>query len=62
MGLMANIPVIEAADSLTMSRAIAIAFGDAKSLAHCVYLTTGDARLAQNIEVRAAMDRGLRGG
>jgi hypothetical protein len=55
MGLSANIPAVEAAQSLTFARAIAIAFGDGKSLASCVYLTTGDGRLAQNIEVQSAM-------
>lgn len=61
MGLMANIPAIEAAESLTLARAIAIALGDEKSLASCVYASTGNARLAQRIEVQAAMHRGQNG-
>lgn len=51
MGLMANIPVIEAANALAFAKGIAIAFGDAESAAHAVYLTTGNGRLAQRVEI-----------
>ena len=61
MGLMANIPAIEAADALTFAKAISIALGDAHTLASCVYASTGNARLAQRVEVQAAMNRGKHG-
>lgn len=53
MGLMANIPAVEAAQSLAMAKAIGIALGDAHSTAEAVFLTTGDARLAQRVEIQA---------
>jgi hypothetical protein len=53
MGLAANIPAIEAAQSLVMAKAIGIAFGNAKLHAECVYLTTGSGRLAQRVEIAA---------
>jgi len=58
MGLMANIPAVEAAETLVTARAIAIAMGDAKTLAACLYATTGNARLAQRVEVQAMMAKG----
>lgn len=50
---MANIPRIEAAQALVHAKAINIAFGDAKALAGALYATTGNARLAQRIEIDA---------
>lgn len=61
MGLMANIPAVEAAQALTLGRGIAIGLGNEKMLAQAIYLTTGNARLAQKIEVQAQMSRGLNG-
>lgn len=61
MGLFANITAVEAAHTLSVVRAIGIALGDTKSLAGCIYEMTGDARLAQSIEVRANMNRGING-
>jgi hypothetical protein len=61
MGLAVNIPVVEAAQSLMMARAISIAMGDAKNLAACVYLTTGNDRLAQKVELDAVRQRGMNG-
>ena len=61
MDLHANIPAVEAAHTMATAKAIAIALGDAKALAECVYLTTGDAAMAQRVEIRARMERGLRG-
>lgn len=55
MGLYANIPAVEAAQSIALARGIAIAFGDADAMAESVYATTGNARLARNIKIRAAM-------
>ena len=62
MGLMANIPAVEAAQALTFAKAIAIAFGDGKSQAQAVYDMTGNARLAQKIEVQARMQEGMNRG
>jgi hypothetical protein len=53
MGLHANIPAIEAANAMELARGIAIAMGDSKTLAHAVYLSTGNDRLAMNIEISA---------
>ncbi len=50
---MANIPRIEAAQALVQARAINIAFGDSKALAAALYATTGNARLAQRVEIDA---------
>jgi len=61
MGLMANIPAVEAAQALTLARAIGIGLGNEQMLAHAVYLTTGSARLAQKVEVQAKMTRGRNG-
>jgi hypothetical protein len=62
MGLMANIPSVEAAEALSLARGIAIAFGDTRMLGACIYLATGDAALAQQTEIRAHMAKGLRNG
>jgi hypothetical protein len=51
MGLMANIPAVEAAQALVFARAISIAFGDGKQMASTVYAATGSSRLAQKIEI-----------
>jgi hypothetical protein len=51
MGLYANIPAIEAAQSMTTAKAIAMAFGDAKSQSDCVYQMTGNARLAKRMHI-----------
>jgi hypothetical protein len=61
MGLMANIPAIEAHESLVVARGVNIAFGDTKSLAAAVFLTTGNAHLAQKVEITAQMQKGLNG-
>jgi hypothetical protein len=61
MGLMANIPSIEAAEALTLARGIAIAFGDSKMLAASIYQTTGNDRLAQRVEIMASMQKGMNG-
>lgn len=53
MGLYANIPAIESAHALATAKALSVAFGDAHVLASCIYQTTGDARLAQRVEVEA---------
>ena len=50
---MANIPRIEAAQALVHAKAINIAFGDSKALAAALYATTGNARLAQRVEIDA---------
>lgn len=51
MGLAANIPAIESAQALVFARAINIALGDNKALAQAIYLSTGNARLAQRTEI-----------
>ena len=61
MGLMANIPAVEAAQALTLARGVAIALGNETMHAHAIYLTTNNARLAQNIEVQARMSRNMNG-
>lgn len=61
MGLFANIPAVEAIRATEVARGIAIAFGDSKMLAQCVYAITGDARAAQNIEIKGQMQRGAHG-
>jgi hypothetical protein len=61
MGLFANIPAVEANQTMVMARAIAVAMGDAKTLAHCVYLSTGDAKMAQQVEIRAQMQKAMNG-
>lgn len=53
MGLAANIPSVEAAQALVFAKAISIAFGDAKAFAQSIYQTTGNARLAQRVEIDA---------
>lgn len=55
MGLFANIPAVESAQALTFAKGISIAFGDAKSLASAVYAMTGSDRLAQRVEIEAAV-------
>jgi len=62
MGLMANIPAIEACEALTLARGIAVAFGDNKMFASCVYQSTGNDQLAQRLEVQAQMQKGLNHG
>lgn len=59
MGLFANIPVIEAHESLVMARAIAMAMGDGKSLATAVYAVTENSRLATRVEVQAQLAQGM---
>lgn len=61
MGLFANIPSIEAHRSMEIARGIAVALGDPKMLAQCVFLTTGDGRLAQKVEINAMRERNARG-
>lgn len=61
LGLIANIPAIEAESVLLTARGIAIAMGDTKTLAETVLQVTGSDRLAQRIEVQAQMQRGLHG-
>jgi hypothetical protein len=51
MGLTANLPRIEASQSLVFARAIGIAFGDSKALAAAIYEATGNGRLAQRVEI-----------
>jgi hypothetical protein len=53
MGLMANIPAVEAAQALVFARGIGMAFGDHKSTAAAIYATTGSGRLAQRVEIDA---------
>jgi hypothetical protein len=60
MGLMANIPSIEASEALTLARGIAVALGDSKMFASCVYQTTGSDQLAQRVEIQAQMQKGSR--
>lgn len=57
MGLSMNIPAIEAAQTLSMARAISIAFGDADALGDAIYATTGNGRLAQRSAI--AMKRSM---
>jgi F0F1-type ATP synthase membrane subunit c/vacuolar-type H+-ATPase subunit K len=59
MGLFANIPAIEAAESLIVARAVAMALGDGKSLAGAVYAVTENPRLATRIEVQAQLAQGM---
>lgn len=61
MGLAVNIPSVEAAESLVLARAIGIALGDSKSLASCVYMATGNAKLAQRIELDAVREKAMNG-
>lgn len=58
MGLFHNIPMVESAQALSTARAIAMAMGDAKSLAAAVYSVTENPRLASRIEVQAALRNG----
>jgi hypothetical protein len=44
---------VEAAQALVFAKAISIAFGDAKAFAQSIYQTTGNARLAQRVEIDA---------
>jgi hypothetical protein len=57
MGLYANIPAVEAMRAIEIAKGIAVAFGDGKSLASCIYAITGDARAAQNAEIQSQMRR-----
>lgn len=61
MGLMTNIPAIEAAEALVLARGIAVAMGDTKSFVSCIHQVTGNDQLAQKIAVQAAMQKGLNG-
>jgi len=46
MGLMQNIPMIEARLSMTMARAIAVAFGSGEATEQLVYAITGNENMA----------------
>jgi hypothetical protein len=61
MGLAANIPAVEAAQSLVTARAVSIAMGDSSTLAACVYASTGSAALAQRIDIEAARQKAMNG-
>lgn len=62
MGLAANIPAVEASQSLVMAQAIALALGDDPKLhASMIYKATGSSALAQHTEVQGHMKRGIRG-
>lgn len=61
MGLHANIPAVEASEALVMARAIAVALGDSKMLAACIYQSSGNDALAQRVEIQARMNRGANG-
>lgn len=58
MGLMANIPAVEAQQAMVFARAIGIAFGGGKALASAVYEATGNGRLAQRLEIDALRSAG----
>lgn len=62
LGLYANIPSIEAAQSLVTAKAIAVALGDGKAYADCVYRTTGSAKLAQRIQIESIKAKNERHG
>lgn len=62
MGLFHNIPIVEAAQTLATARAIAMAMGDAKSLAAAVYAVTENPRLATRIELQATLQNGAMNG
>lgn len=53
MGLMANIPAVEAAQALVFARGISIAFEGGKAMASAIYAATGNGRLAQRVEIDA---------
>jgi len=57
MGLYANIPAIESAEALVLAKGISIAFGDSRNMASAIYLTTGNAALAQRVEIQAAVEK-----
>lgn len=44
-----------------MAKSIAIAMGDSETLAKTVYESTGNEKLARNIEIQAQMNRGKNG-
>ena len=47
---------------MTFAQGIAIAFGDGRAQAQAAYDVTGNARLAQKIEVQAMMQKGMQNG
>jgi hypothetical protein len=53
--------MVEADRVLTMAKSISIAMGDSELLARTVYESTGDEKLARNIEIQAQMNRGKNG-
>lgn len=61
LGLSANMSMVEADRVLTMAKSISIAMGDSELLARTVYESTGDEKLARNIEIQAQMNRGKNG-
>lgn len=62
MGLAANIPAVEASQAIMMSQAIAMALGDDPKLhATMTYRATGNAAMAQQVEIQGMMKRGARG-
>jgi actin-related protein len=61
MGLYANITAVEASQSLVTAKAIAIAMGDSKSHADCIYRATGNSKLAKRIQIEGIKARNNHG-
>lgn len=57
MGLMVNIPAVEASQSLALARGVAIALGDAKTASDAIYEATGDAKQAKRAYVEAMRNK-----
>ncbi len=58
MGLAANIPAIEARQSLMLAQGIAIAFGQPEAAQAAVQLATGSADLAWTVRMQMQHARG----
>ena len=61
LGLSLHLQTVEADRVLAMAKSIAIAMGDSETLAKTVYESTGNEKLARNIEIQAQMNRGKNG-
>jgi hypothetical protein len=55
MGLFANIPNVEAAQSLALARGISIALGNESALAAAIFSITGSEKLAQRVEIQSRL-------
>lgn len=61
MGLAQNIPAVEARQTMTMARAIGVAFGSPELVEQVVFQATGNAQIAFRARVRATHEKAAQG-